>query len=405
VRDRVETAARQYFAPEGVTVPDAVPGDPAQPTEFAFHVDTLTAPDWARRAVIYHIFVDRFYPGDGRDWTGETDLDGFFGGTLWGVRDKLDYIRDLGVDCIWLSPIFASPTAHGYDTTDYRAVEPRLGGEAALRAVVEGAHERGLRVLLDMACNHLSDRHPIFVQALADPSSPYRDWFFFGQAPLGYRGYFDVATMPEVNLNHPPAREWMIENGLYWLREFAIDGYRLDYASGPGPGFWADFGAAIKRQNPEALLFGEIVDAPDRLLRYEGALDGCLDFAVCDSLRRTYGWRTWTPAQQAAFLDAHNRFFPPETIRPTFLDNHDMDRFLYIAGGDKDALRAAARAQMAIAAPAIVYYGTEVGLSQAVSTREIGLKACREPMPWGEAQDADLLAFYRDLIRARRGAG
>ncbi len=234
--------------------------------------------DWARQAVIYQIFVDRFYPGGGRDWLQTTDLRGFCGGTLWGVAEKLDYVAELGADCLWLSPIFPSPSHHGYDATDLMHVEPRLGGDEALRALVEQAHARGIRVLLDLVCNHISDEHPIFREARSNPASPHRSWFTFDDSEIGYRTFFGVRSMPQVNLANPAARAWMIDTARYWLREFDVDGYRLDYANGPGPDFWTDFWAACKAEKPDCYCFGEVVDAPVVQRTYVGRLDGCLDF-------------------------------------------------------------------------------------------------------------------------------
>ncbi|HEX2619778.1 MAG TPA: alpha-amylase family glycosyl hydrolase, partial [Phototrophicaceae bacterium] len=125
-----ERAAAAFF--RGEALPDDVPPAFAKVDTFTYHVDTHQPPQWVRDAVIYQIMVDRFYPGDGRDWLPATDLMGIFGGTLWGVRDKLDYIADLGINCIWLTPTFPSPTHHGYDITDYCHVEPRMGGDEAL---------------------------------------------------------------------------------------------------------------------------------------------------------------------------------------------------------------------------------------------------------------------------------
>jgi hypothetical protein len=403
VKMTVERAAGAFFHRQ--PLPNVrLMGDPAAGQVFVYHVDTLTPPEWARQAVIYHIFVDRFFPGQGRGWRQTRNLRDFCGGTLWGIAEKLDYIAELGATAIWLSPIFPSPTYHGYDATGYEHVEPRMGGDEALHALVEAAHARGLRVILDLVCNHLSDRHPLFVEAQANPASPYRDWFYFDpQEKIGYRAFFGVREMPQVNLDHPAARAWMIDVGRYWLREFDVDGYRLDHANGPGPGFWSDFRAACRAEKPDSFVFGEIVEPPDVLLQYVGRLDGTLDFQLGDALRHTYARRRWTEDQFQAMASRHLAYFPPGFLLPTFLDNHDMDRFLFIAGGDREALRRAAAVQMELPGPPAIYYGTEIGMSQTGGKADsAGLETSRAPMVWDTThQDTGLLADYRKLIRSR----
>ncbi len=402
VKAASEQAAVAFF--RGDSLPDTHPGDPARGTIFAYHVDQLAPPLWAREAVIYQVFVDRFYPGHGRSWRQTGDLSGFCGGTLWGVRDKLDYIAELGVTCIWLSPIFVSASHHGYDAMDYQRVEPRLGGDEALHALVEAAHARGLRILLDLACNHLSSAHPLFQSAVADPNSPYRDWFTFDDSEIGYRAYFGVSAMPELNLANPDARRWMIDIARYWLRDFDLDGYRLDYAHGPGASFWPEFWTACKAEKADCFCFGEIVEAPDVQRAYVGRLDGCLDFHLGAALRETFARGQWTVADLERFVERHQAFFPEDFLLPAFLDNHDMDRFLFVAQGDKQALMRAAAFQMSLPNPPIIYYGAEVGLSQTRSATEgFGLEMSRTPMLWGDEQDTELLAYFRTLIRKRRG--
>lgn len=369
---------------------------------FTYHVDDYVMPQWAKDAVIYHIFVDRFYPGDGKTWKQTDNLHRFCGGTLWGVRDKLDYIADLGADCIWLSPTFPSPTYHGYDITDYYKTEKRLGGDAAMRALIEAAHARGIRVLLDLVCNHSSHKHPYFLDAQRSPASKYRDWYTFDDSELGYRSFFGVKSMPKINLVNPEARDWMLDVAQFWLREYDVDGYRLDHANGAGPDFWSEFRRACREAKTDSFCFGEIVEAPSEQLVYIGRLDGLLDFQLDDALRKTYAWKTMTEAELNLLIDLHLAYFPADFIMPTFLDNHDMDRFLFIAGGDKAALRRAATVQFGLPNPPIIYYGTEVGLSQKRGKSEGGLEESRETMLWGDGQDHVLLDFYKGLIRARR---
>ena len=398
-----EEAAKAYF--RHLPPPDHPgQGDPSKGGVFTYRVDRLKPPDWARQAVIYHIFVDRFHPGEGRRWQQTDDLRRLSGGTLWGVRDRLDYIAGLGASCLWLSPVFPSPSIHAYDATDDRRVEPRLGGDEALHALVEEAHRRGLRVMLDLVCNHISNEHPFFREALANPRSPYREWFEFDDSEIGYRCYFGVRTMPEVDLRHPAAREWMLETGRFWLREFHIDGYRLDYAQGPGPGFWAEFWAACKSEKRDSFCFGEVVEPPDTQRQYIGRMDGLLDFHWAYALRQSLARKQWSSDRLERFLEAHRSYFPESGfLLPTFLDNHDMDRFLFVAGNDGERLREAVRLQMESPHPPVIYYGTEVGMTQAAGKASLkGLEPSREPMVWDDRQDRGLLQFYKDLIRRRQ---
>ncbi len=400
--ERVQHATMLYF--QNIEADSVFSPSPAgAPPLFYYHVDDISAPDWAQDAIIYHIFLDRFYPGDGVDWLQTGDMQGFCGGTLWGVRDKLDYLAELGINCLWLSPTWESPSNHGYDIVDYQRTEARLGGDEALHAVIEGAHRRGMRVLLDLVCNHISNEHPIFLDAFSDGGSAYRDWFTFDQKyPHGYRGFFNVKTMPEINLEVRTAREWMIGNGIANLKKFDVDGFRLDYASGAGPNFWTHFRPRVKAVKPDCLLLGEIIDTPEYLRRYRGRLDGCLDFFLNEALRQTFAWGAWDERRLSAFCDSHSEFFGAEFVLPSFLDNHDMDRFSYIMENDSAALKRAAAAQFRLPNPPVILYGTEVGLRQRVSTRGNTLDVSRVPMAWGAEQDEDLLAFYQEQIKLRK---
>ena len=373
---------------------------------FNYHVDQLSPPDWAKDAVIYQVFPDRFYAGDDNDWLKPDNLSGFYGGTLWGVRDKLDYIAEFGANCIWLTPIFVSPSHHGYDALDYKKVEPRLGGDDALRAVIDGAHERGMRVLLDFACNHMSKDHPIFKEALVDPNSAYRDWFMFDDSEIGYRAFFGVPDLPEINVMHPDANAFLLDIAQFWIHEFDVDGYRLDYASGPGPDFWSGFRQAIRDVKSDSFCFGEIVGTPYEQRAYIGRLDGVLDFHVGDSIRKFVAYDRLSDAEFAQFLKAHQQYFPDDFIMPSFIDNHDMNRFLFASQNDKSKLKRGLEILLKLPNPPIIYYGTEVGLSQHHSKDDEGqgLEVSRLPMLWGDEQDTDLLEFTKALIKQRKKA-
>ena len=381
---------------------------PLQPADlgkiYAYYVADDPLPPWTTDAVVYQIFVDRFFPGRGRNLLQPETPAGFYGGSLAGITEKLDYITDLGVNVLWLTPIFPSPSHHGYDATDYFDIEPRLGTKSELRKLLDEAHSRGIRFLLDFVPNHWSSRHPTFQAALADPESPYVGWYNFEHWPDRYESFFGVADLPQVNLRYPPARQYMLDAAAYWL-EFGVDGYRLDYAIGPAQEFWAEFRKTTRSIRPECWTFGEVVEPSDSQLNFSGLLDGCLDFILLEALRQTFAYGRWDAAQLASFLERHEAYFPADFSRPSFLDNHDMNRFLWAAGGDQRRLRMAALCQFTLTGPPVIYYGTEVGLSQVRDVRQDGRglpEESRLPMLWGRDQDQELLAFYRQLIGLRR---
>jgi cyclomaltodextrinase / maltogenic alpha-amylase / neopullulanase len=361
----------------------------------AYVVGDAGTPAWAREAIVYQVWVDRFWPVSGSDPADR------YGGTFAGLIERLDHVEELGANTIWLNPIYPSSAYHGYEVTDYVAVDPALGSLDDFDRLVKEMHRRGLRLVLDFVPSHVSDRHPAFTAARADEASPFVSWFRFARWPDEYRTFFDVQTMPQLNHDEPAVREHLVEAVRFWL-ERGVDGLRLDYARGASFELWAELRAAARAAAPECWLFGEIVDTPAAQLEYEGLFDGCLDFQLAQALRGAFGYRDRSAVELGAFLDAHEAAFPARFSRPSFLDNHDLDRMLWLTGGDVGWLRAAAVCQFTLAGPPIVYYGTEVGLSQQRSIKDAGDRHARLPMLWGGEQDRELLAFYRQLVALRR---
>jgi cyclomaltodextrinase / maltogenic alpha-amylase / neopullulanase len=372
--------------------------DPS-PQVYEFNVDDTAIPHWLHAAIIYQIFVDRFAPDPDQSFADGADLSSFLGGTLRGIIDRLDYVSELGVTCLWLTPIFPAPSHHGYDPTDYFSIEPRLGSEADFRALSDAAHQRGLRLVLDFVANHVSRRHPAFAAAQQDPVSPYRDWFFFRQYPDEYEAFYDVPDQPIVNTDHPAVRSYLIGAARHWL-SLGCDGFRLDHAHGATHAFWSAFRAATRSEKSDAATFGEITETPAVMRSFAGRMDGVLDFHVLELLRGFFAFQSITASQLDQALRQHYAYFGSELVLPTFLDNHDMNRFLWNAGGDTRRLKLAALCQFTLPQPPIVYYGTEVGVTQRQAVGR--LEEARLPMPWGDQQDRALLAFYRDLIALRR---
>lgn len=371
---------------------------------YAYYVDDDPPPAWTKDAVIYQVFVDRFFSSAIDFPTVEEKPSLKCNGTLRGLIEKLDYIAALGVNCIWLTPVHPSPSYHGYDATDFYEINPRLGTKEDFKELIGQAHARGIRILMDYVPNHWSNLHPFFQEARTDKNSPYVQWHTFEQWPDEYKKFFTARSLPQINLRFPPARQHVTGAARYWL-EFGVDGFRVDYCIGPTPDFYADFRAATRTAKPESWTFGEAVDPPDSQLTFEGGMDGALDFMLLEALRNAFAFGKWDARQFADFLDRHEAYFPDSFSRPSFLDNHDMNRFLWVAKGDLRKLKLAALCQFTLQGAPVIYYGTEVGLSQPRDMMQNGHaihEEARMPMLWGADQNTDLLDFYRALIQLRK---
>jgi cyclomaltodextrinase len=371
--------------------------------EFAYHVDWRRMPDWAQDAVIYHIFVDRFAAAhDQPPLRDPGDITGFYGGTLRGVTEKLDYLADLGVTCLWLSPVMESPTYHGYDPTSYEHVARRLGSNDDLRDLITAAHARGLRVLLDFIANHTSTENPAFVEARQNPASPYAEWYTLAPTYThGYLSYYNVPSMPVLTTDAAPVRDYLIQMALQWLKDFGADGLRLDNVSGPAHAFWTIFQEGIKAEAPDALTLGEVTGGIDDLVTYAGRLDACMDFPLTKMIRRAFAQRTATLDDLLTALELYDAALPASLGLGRLLDNHDMHRFLWLAGGDTRRLKLALVFLLTLSGVPVIYYGTEVGLSQRAGPEGQDAFA-REPMPWGDAQQADVRDHTRWLLARRK---
>ncbi len=372
---------------------------------FSYYVGPSKPPAWSQSAIVYQIFPDRFYPGDGRSWSPAQTLNDIYGGTLRGIIQKLDYITEMGFNTIWLNPFFPDDSHHGYHATDYFSVNPRLGTLDDMRELIDTAHAKGIRLLLDFVANHWGSEHHSFQEAIRNPESPYVGWYNWIDYPVDYETFFGVMDLPQVNVNHPKVREYLLNSVRFWLGDVGFDGLRLDYALGPSHDFWAELRASVKQIRPDAWIFGEVVETPTTLLSYEGRLDGCLDFSLAQAIRDAFALQRMNLSEFASFLIKHERFFPEMYSRPSFLDNHDMNRFYWSARHDKRKLKLAALCQFTLVGPPIVYNGSEVGVKQQRGMSDPnsqGMEENRQPMLWGEEQDAEIRDYFRWLIQFRR---
>ncbi len=375
-------------------------------TVFAYRVrGGPVSPPWLAEAVIYQIFVDRFRRRSGA-FRNPSDMQAKHGGDLAGIIDALPYLEELGVNCIWLSPVGPAPSYHRYDSTDHFAVDPILGDLDTFRALTAAAHERAMRVILDFVPSHLSVKHPAFAAAQAFPDAETRDWFTFYRWPHEYRSFLDlVPSLVSLNTNSEGVREFLLRSARFWV-ECGVDGFRLDHVIGHGMDFWVEFQNALEEIDPSIVTIGEATDTGDALKRYRGRINSILDFPLARALRLTFATRQWDLAAFDNFLLLYEDYMDGGPDRVSFLDNHDMDRFLFVAGQDAESLKLAALALFTLRPTPVLYYATEIGATHTIPTsdRERGGDAlARQDMEWvPDRWDRDLLAFFRCLVAVRR---
>jgi cyclomaltodextrinase / maltogenic alpha-amylase / neopullulanase len=392
-------------------------------------MSSVQTPDWVRDAVFYQIFPDRFARSERvpkasnlQPWGAPPTGHAYQGGDLLGVVEHLDYLTDLGINAIYFNPIFQSGSNHRYHTHDYFQVDPMLGGNAALRELLDAAHTRGIRVVLDGVFNHASRGFFQFHDILENGAdSAYLDWFHVEEWPLhpygggkaNYAAWWGNRALPKLNTNTPAVRRFIWDVARYWI-DFGIDGWRLDVPHEiDDDEFWREFRRVVKAANPDAYIVGEIWGEAERWLQGDqfdavmnyGVARAALGFFASETLDREYrpgGFRL-TPLRGRAFSHQIERLLAlyPEAITQAqlnLLDSHDTARFITQAGGDWDALRLSLLLLMALPGPPCVYYGTEVGMAGGPDPD------CRRAFPWHDESswDRDLLDFTRRAITLRK---
>ena len=449
-----------------VLAPAGVPAAAPSTNRAAAHAAVVPQwkNDWARGAVFYEVFVRSFADANG---------DGI--GDLRGLTAKLDYLNDgdpatdgdLGVDALWLMPVFDSPSYHGYDTVDYEKIEPDYGtGEDFDRFLAE-AHRRGIRVIVDFVMNHTSSQNPWFVDSASSPNSAHRDWYVWRADDPGWTQpwggnnhtwhekngafYYGIfwGGMPDLNFSTPAVREEIERLAALWLAR-GVDGFRLDatrhlFANGPGElqndqpethVFLKEFSASVRRAKPQSVLVGENWTTTDKIATYYGStakvkggdeLPMSFNFPMSEQIVGAV--HDGEAAGIAAKLEEMASLYPKGIIDPPFLTNHDMTRVATLLGNDPAKLRSAAAILLTLPGAPFLYYGEEIGLQNGPGSND---EQKRTPMPWdaspaggfttgkpwygfapgketanvaAETGDpSSLLAHYRRLIRLRHAS-
>lgn len=393
----------------------------------------FATPAWVRDAVFYQIFPDRFAKSTrfGRDsfpqkpnnlqkWGADPTFHGFQGGDLLGIVDKLDYLQDLGINALYLNPIFASAANHRYHTHDYYEVDPILGGNQAFAELLHAARRRHIRVILDGVFNHVGRGFFQFSHLMeCGRESPYVDWFhvhgwpvnaFYENQQPNYDAWWGMHALPKLNTNTPAVREFLWNVAAYWL-ERGVDGWRLDVPNEiDDDEFWREFRNRCKKVNPEAYLVGELWGDARRWLQgdqFDGQMNypfarSALGFFAGNRVNHHEVQRSGydhieprTALEFAADLDRmFNQLYRPEVVHTqmNMLGSHDTPRLSTVVNHDRVAVGLMFLCQMTVPGAPNIYYGDEIGMLGAHDPD------CRRAFPWHDEATWD--RELRDQIRA-----
>lgn len=393
----------------------------------------INTPDWVKHAVFYQIFPDRFARSkqprkrvlknaSWEAWDDMPTLQGYKGGDLWGVMEQLDYLQDLGINAIYFTPIFQSASNHRYHTHDYYQVDPMLGGNPAFKELLDAAHERNIKVVLDGVFNHASRGFFFFHDILENgPHSPWLNWFkvegwplsaYNGEYPANYRGWAGNRALPEFNHDNPEVREYIMEIAEYWIK-FGIDGWRLDVPFEiKTPGFWQEFRDRVKAINPEAYIVGEVwLDAREWLdgTQFDGVMNylftgPTIAFTAGDRVDieqvQDRSYHPYPPlfAKEYGEKIQHLLQLYPWEIQLTQLNllaSHDTARLISIANNDKESVELATLLLLTFPGAPSIYYGDEVGLPGKLDPDS------RRGFPMEDHWDIYILKYHQKLITLR----
>jgi cyclomaltodextrinase / maltogenic alpha-amylase / neopullulanase len=407
--DGVETT---YYTEKGFM--NERPTDTGECFAFPFvnSIDIFNAPSWVKDTVWYQIFPERFGNGNPAidpegtlEWgNADPTPTNFFGGDLQGVIDHIDYLKDLGITGIYFTPIFKAHSNHKYDTIDYLEIDPQFGDNETFKRLVEVCHENGIRIMLDAVFNHSGFYFPQFQDVLEKgEQSRYKDWFHTREFPLitepvpNYDTFAFTPFMPKLNTENPEVKEYLLEVGRYWVREFDIDGWRLDVANEVDHAFWREFRHEVKKIKSDLYILGEIWHDSMPWLRGD-QFDAVMNYPFTTNILNLFAKRTISNKEFIENMVNVLHMYPKNVNEVSFnlVGSHDTPRILTECNEDIRRVKLIYTIMLTFVGTPCIYYGDEIGLT---GVQDPG---CRKCMEWDESkQDRDLFDHISKLIKLR----
>ncbi|WP_409295317.1 glycoside hydrolase family 13 protein [Peribacillus sp. SCS-26] len=375
--------------------------------------DVFQAPQWVKDTVWYQIFPERFADGNPDNnppgtlpWGSvEPAQDSFFGGDLQGIIDQIGHLADMGITGLYLTPIFKASSNHKYDTIDYMELDPQFGDKETLKELVKTCHNHGIRVMLDAVFNHSGYHFPPFQDVLEKgEQSPYKDWFYIREYPItekprpSYETFGFTPAMPKLNTSNAELKEYLLEAGRYWVREFDIDGWRLDVANEVSHSFWREFRQEVKKIKPDVYILGEIWH--DAMPWLQGdQFDAVMNYPFTSGAIEFFAKNTLSPSEFRKLTVEALLMYPQNVAEAAFnlLGSHDTARILTVAGGNVQKVKQLFTYLLSAVGTPCIYYGDEIGMEGGMDP------GCRRCMEWDESkQDRRLYHYIKTLISLRK---
>ena len=365
--------------------------------------DIMECVPWMKTATFYQIFVDRFCMGDDKKdtsyinckWGDIPTPKTFAGGDIKGIISKLDYIKEVGCNAIYLTPVFCSVSNHKYDISDYYNVDPQFGSNEDLRELIDTAHEKGIRIVLDAVFNHCSEHLMQFQDVLKNgKQSRYFDWFVIKgdkvtQKPANYETFASCSYMPKFNTSNKEVQEYLLDIATHYVTEYNIDGWRLDVSDEISHDFWREFRRRIKNLKSDVVIIGENWHDASNYLRGE-QYDSIMNYAFTKACLDYFATEIKSAEQVAWKLNEilMRNTQPVNQMMLNLLDCHDTHRFFKEVGKDRFKMKAALALMYLFVGAPCIFYGTEI-LTYGGYDPD-----CRRCMDW---EKADVNGEYKDV--------